>query len=39
MSTRTAAWIDGVNRMVALREDVSCSWVNIGLRLCRFMQV
>ena len=38
MSTRTAAQIARGNRMVALREDASCSWVNIGLRLCGFTQ-
>ena len=37
-STRTAAQIAGASRMVALREDASCSWVNIGLRLCGFSQ-
>ena len=38
MSTRTAVRIAGASRMIALREDASCSWVNIGLRLCGFMQ-
>ena len=33
MSIRTAAWIARASRIVALREDASCSWVNIGLRL------
>ena len=36
MSTRTAVQIARASRMVALREDASCSWVNIGLRLCGF---
>jgi len=38
MSTRMAARIAGVSRMVALREDVSCSWVNMGRRLCGLTQ-
>jgi len=32
-STNMAVWIAGVTKIVALREDASCSWVNIGQRL------
>ena len=37
VSIMIAAWRTGTERKVAQRDDVSCSCVNMGWRLVRFM--